>query len=197
MKRSLALVGAVAVLTAIPLAAQAAPLDATYDASGTSHIAKTNSDVQIKPTTLTMTADSVTAELVGHMPIPDTSTEFNVIGFLPVKATVSFVEAAPVTGKLLRGAVQTTASYYIKLSNVKVLGFPTFAGPYCQTKDPVSIPANTPPGATFNILTGGPLHGEFTIGNFEHCGLNTWLINALVPGAGNTVDLNVSNGVLG
>ena len=60
----------------------------------------------------------------------------------------------------------------------------------------MSIPANTPEGEVFSITKGGNLKGYFTIGNFENCGLNTLLINLLIPGAGNTSELSVSNGRL-
>ena len=197
MKRSLAAIGTAIAVVALPVAAHAASLSVAYDVSGTSHVARTDSDVQIKPTTLSVTVDSATSVLSGHMSIPDAVTEFYMAGLLPVRATVSFIEAAPVTGILNRVSVNSTASYYFKLSDVRVAGVPAFAGNYCQTKDPVIIPANTPVGERFDLTSGGRLTGSFTIGNFENCGLNTLLINLLVPGPGNTVELEVSNGRLG
>lgn len=182
-------------------AASATILNLNYDAQGTSHLASTNSDVEIAPTTLSLAAESADGSFTAHLPIHDTSSTFAVLGLLPVSATVSFVEAAPVTGNLITEGttvrVESTASYYIKLSNVKVAGLPAFVGDYCQTADPVIIPANTPAGQTFSILRGGELSGEFSIGNFEHCGLDTLLINQLIPGSGNTANLTVSNGRLG
>ena len=197
MKRTLAAIGTAIAVVALPVAAHAASLSVTYDVSGTSHVARTGSDVLIKPTTLSVTVDSATSVLSGHMPIPDADTEFKVVGLLPVKATVSFIEAAPVTGILNRASVNSTASYYFKLSEVRVAGLPAFAGNYCQTKNPVIIPANTPAGERFDLTSGGRLAGTFTIGEFENCGLNTLLINLLIPGPGNTAELNVTNGRLG
>ncbi|MDN5896389.1 MAG: hypothetical protein L0H93_20510 [Nocardioides sp.] len=184
-------------LVALPSAAQAVELTAENDASGTTHIASTNSDIELKPTTLTTTVDMTTSEITGHLPLVSTQTEFKVLGFVPVSATVNFDEAAPVTGKLGRGRVDTTASYYIRLSNVKIAGVPTYVTNHCQTKKPVTIAASTPEGGTFNLNDGGPLTGEYTIGDFEHCFINAPLINAIVPGSGNTVDIDVSNGRLG
>lgn len=192
----LAAVAATAAMALAPSAAYAVDLSAQYDVSGTSHVAKTNSDIKILPTTLSTTVDMDTGAITGSMPIPSTTTEFKAIGFLPIKATVNFEEAAPLTGQLGRARVDTTASYYLRLSNVSIGGIPAFVGPWCRTADPVVIPASTPTGERFDLTTGGHLTGTFTIGNFQNCLLNTLLINAMVPGSGNTVDLQVSNGRL-
>lgn len=188
-------------LAMVPIAAQAVTLNVSYDATGSSHINSTESDLWIKPTTLSIGVESADGNFVGHMPLHEADTKFHVLGLLPIKATVSFEEAAPVTGHLgfdgTAVTVQSQASYYIKLSDVLVAGLPAFAGNYCKTKVPVVIPANTPPGEAFDLTNGGHLVGEYTIGAFENCGLNTPLINLLVPGSGNTVELSVSNGHLG
>ncbi|GGF37431.1 hypothetical protein GCM10011519_08710 [Marmoricola endophyticus] len=178
--------------------AAAPPLNVDYDAVGTSHVAKTDSDVAIGPTTLSTTVQAAGGALTGHLPIPQTSTSFKAVGFLPISAKVDFVEAAPITGTLgrdgTRTVVKSTASYYLKLTDVKAAGLPAFVGDTCQTKEPISVPADTPDGESFNIVSGGHLTGTFDIGSFEHCGLTTPLINLLVPGSGNTLDLTVSNG---
>ena len=88
----------------------------------------------------------------------------------------------------------STASYYVKLSNVKLAGLPGLVGSNCKTKNPVSIPANTPAGGRFDLINGGELTGTYSLGDFNNCGINQWLINAVIPGSGNTVDINVSNG---
>lgn len=197
----LATLGAGAALALIPVAAHAATIyTLEYDATGTTHIASTDSTIALGPTTLTTSLDVDTGDFTGSLPLPGTRTEFTVAGFLPVTADVSFIEAAPLEGNIdlagLNAEVTSTATYDVKLSNIKVFGFPTFAGPFCKTKDPVTIPADTVDGEGFDLLGGGRLVGEYSIGEFEHCGLNTWLINALIPGDGNTVDIEVSNGRL-
>lgn len=197
-RRRAAVLGAGAIVALIPAAAHAATLGVEYDAVGTSHIAKTNSTINLGPTTLTTNIDLDTGNFTGSMPLPGTTTSFSIIGLIPVTADVDFVEAAPLSGHInlsgLDASITSTASYYIKLSNIKVVGFPTFAGPHCRTKNPVSIPANTPPGESFSLTGGGNLKGQFSIGEFERCGLNTWLINLLIPGSGNSADIQVSNG---
>lgn len=200
--RKLAAVAATgAAVALVPVAAHAATIvTINYDAQGTSHIAKTNSDVALGPTSLRADLDIDTGDLTGSLPLPGTSTQFKVAGFLPVTANVDFIEAAPLKGTInlaqTQAEVDATASYYVKLSNIKVAGFPAFAGSKCQTKAPVSIPVGTPEGEGFDLINGGTLTGTYTIGSFSNCGINTALINALVPGQGNTVDIKVSNGVI-
>ncbi|MFB9314527.1 hypothetical protein [Nocardioides plantarum] len=181
--------------------AQAATLDVTYDAVGTSTIKSTGSVVDLGPTTLTTALESADGSFTGHLPLPTSTAEFKLAGFLPVQATVDFIEAAPVTGALVRSGATTTvtstATYFIKLSHVKIGGIPAFVGNQCRTAAPVVIPANSPAGQTFNIISGGRLAGTYTIGSFQNCNLSTGLLNLIVPGAGNTVDLTVSNGRLG
>lgn len=199
-RRTAAGVGAAAAAAAlVPTAAYAATIvSIDYDANGTTRIAKTNSTISLGPATLRTDLDIDTGDFTGSMPLPGTTTRFRAAGLLPVTANVDFIEAAPIRGHInltdARAEVTSTATYYVKLSNIKVLGFPTFAGPYCRTADPVSIPANTPPGGAFDLMNGGTLQGTYTIGRFQNCGLNTPLINALVPGPGNTLDLKVTNG---
>lgn len=199
-RRRAAVLATGAAIALVPVAAHAATIiPIQYDAVGTSHIAKTNSDVALGPTTLRTDLDVETGDFTGSLPLPGTSTEFKIAGFLPVKAKVDFIEASPLTGHInLSGdnaEVSSTATYYVKLSDIKVAGFPTFAGSKCKTKVPVSIPVGTRPGEGFDLTNGGRLVGTYTIGQFENCGINTGLINSLVPGAGNTVDIQVTNGV--
>jgi len=187
-------------LALIPAAAAHAAtiVSLEHDAVGTSHIGTPNADVALGPTTLHTDLDVDTGDFTGSLPLPGTSTRFELAGFLPVTADVDFVPSAPVTGHIdLSGAnavVTSTAQYYVKLSNIKIVGFPTFTGIFCRTINPVSIPANTPPGSAFDLLQGGQLTGSYAIGNFQNCGLNTWLINSVVPGSNNSMDIVVSNG---
>ncbi len=194
---SVALIGAATALTVVAAPASAAPaLTVAYDASGSTVVTKPNSTIKLGPTTLTnyLNADGT---FTADLPLPATTSQFKVIGLVPVKATVNFVPTGPATGKLVSNptpAVSATATYYIKLSNVTLAGIPAFVGTKCQTSAPVSIPVATPAGQKFDITKGGNLTGTYTIGKFANCGLTTGLVNLLVPGAGNTVQFTLSNG---
>jgi hypothetical protein len=203
-RRSAAALIASAALVLAPAAAHADDPDPIltlkHDAQGTSVVKKTGSTLAIKPTTLTTHVNLVNGNLTGSLPIPSTTTEFKALGFLPVKATVNFIPVGDVTGNIdltqTQAKVTSTAQYTIRLSDVKVAGFPTFAGSSCKTVSPAVIPANTPEGEGFDLIEGGNLEGTYTLPAFANCGINTPLINALVPGAGNTVSIQVSNGVV-
>lgn len=167
-----------------------------YDVNGTTHIAKTNSDIALGPAVMY----SIAAEdgsFTGDMALPGTRTEFKIAGFIPVTADVNFIPTKPTTGQITRvgrnRTLASSSSYYVRLSNIKAAGIPLFAGPICRTKVPVVIDANTPAGEAFSVTAGGRLTGTYTIGNFQHCGLNTLLINQLVPDSGNTIELNLTN----
>lgn len=196
--------GAVAglAIALLPSHASAAPiLNITYDAAGTSTIARTGSTIDLGPAELETELDFATGEFTGSMPLPGTETRFEIIGLIPVTADVAFEEVVPVTGIVKPGtvsgsAVESVATYYIRLSNIKVVGFPTITGSHCRTVDPVAIEIGTPAAGGFNVFHGGTLSGEFSIGNFQNCGVNTWLINLLIPGGGNTVEVELSNGHL-
>jgi hypothetical protein len=196
----LAVIGA-GLLAGLPATANAdgtgpVVLTVAYDVSGSSTVAKTNSTVTLGPTTLTTGLDAQ-GNFTGTLPLPPTTTSFRALGLLPVTATITFVPAGPVTGNLSAHptpVITSTAAYYLRLSHVTVGGLPAIVGDRCQTRDPVTIPANTPAGQSFDITNGGTVTGTYTIGLFDDCGLNTPLINLLVPGPGNTATMQLTNG---
>jgi hypothetical protein len=198
-RASIAALGAVAgiVLAGGPAQAVEPSINVDYDVNGTTHVASTDSDITLGPAVLHSNADSV-GNFTGNMVLPGTRTEFELLGFIPVTANVNFEPVGPTTGALARvGRIQvlnSTSTYYVRLTNIKASIFPLFAGPFCRTVDPVVIPANTPTGEVFDIGLGGRLTGTYSIGNFQNCGLNTSLINSIIPGGGNTIELNLTNG---
>lgn len=198
--RQAAFAAGAASLVLVPAAAHAATIQPVeYDAVGTTTIAKTGGSIALGPTKLLVNLDIDTFNFTGSLPLPSTSTTFNVAGFIPVSANVDFIPVGQVKGNInlagINAEVTSTAKYIVRLRNVKAAGFPTFVGNTCQTKAPVVIPADTPEGQGFDLVNGGTLAGTYTIGKFERCGLMTPLINALVPGPGNTASITVSNGV--
>jgi len=185
-------------LAAVPAAAHAVPgdLTVTYDAVGTTHIAKPNSDIALGPTTL-ITTVSPDGSVTGSLALPPTRTTFKVLGFVPVSANVTFIpfgKGGGVTGTLSQGKVRTKAKFILKLSNVTVAGIPAGVGDTCQSVTPAVIPVRTPVGEKFSITNGGNLAGTYTIPPFANCGLTTGIINMLVPGDGNTLTIAISNG---
>jgi len=185
-----------------------------YDAVGTSTIGSIGTSVPLGPTTLTETLDLINLNVVGgSLPLPSKQVQFNALGVVPVRATVSFIETAPVTGALLvnqttgNSTIRANVAYTIKLSNVSANFFgvwvPLFVGNNCQTISPAAIAVATPAGQIFDLFNGGTVTGRYTIGQFQNCaplqfpdffGFGSIPINALVPGTNNTITLNLSNG---
>lgn len=196
---TLAAFGAAAAVVLAGAPAHAATIDVDYDANGTTHTAGTNSNITLGPAVLHSSVEA-DGSFIGVMALPGTRTEFKLLGFIPVTANVNFEPVGPTTGQLSRvGRTQVLAStskYYVRLTNIKASIFPLFGGPFCRTSNPVVIPGNTPAGEAFDTVNGGRLIGEYTIGNFQNCGLNTGLINSIIPGGGNTIELVLNNGRL-
>ena len=90
--------------------------------------------------------------------------------------------------------VTTTASVTLKLDSLSIGGIPIWIGDECQTSSPASITVTSQPG--FNLLNGGNLAGTYTIPNFSHCGLATFLINLTLPGPNNTITLTLGKAKL-
>lgn len=181
-----------------PASAQTTNVD--YDANGTTTIASNGSTITLGPAVMNSRVET-DGTFTGDMALPGAHTSFKVIGFVPVSANVNFEPVGPTTGVLIRSGrnriLESESQYYVRLSNIKVAGIPTLAGSNCRTADPVVVPADTPDGEFFNIASGGRLVGEYSIGNFKSCGLlgaQTHLINALIPGGGNTIELNLTDG---
>lgn len=201
MRGSLAALGTIATLMLTALPANADTIDIDYDVNGSTHIASTGSDITLGPAVMHSYAAGV-GTFTGEMELPGTRTEFKLLGFVPVTADVNFepVGDGATTGEVTaadgRVELYSTTQYYVRLSNIKASIFPLFAGSNCRTSEPVTIDADTPEDESFDVFEGGVLTGDYSIGTFEHCGPSTWLINQIIPGDGNTVELELTDGRL-
>lgn len=174
-------------------AANAAPqadpmLNASYPVTGTTNINATNSSLDLGPGTLTADLDVTTSDFTANLSLPASTGSFTALGFVPVTATAEFIQDGQITGTDVNGGITATAHITIRLTKVIAGGIPLIVGPFCQTS-PATIDLAS--GDGFNVLTGGPVSGTFTIPPFANCGFNTFTINAIIPGAGNTIDLNL------
>ena len=175
-------------------AASAASADAfiyaTYPVNGSTTIKSTSSTMALGPGTLQAALDVSTDAITANMTLPEATGSFNALGFVPVTATTAFVQDGAITGKDVSGAFTGTANITIKLTDVKVAGIDVPVGDNCQTKTPAVINLNS--GTGFNVLTGGPVSGTYSIPDFDGCGLiTTPLLNLLIPGDGNTITLTL------
>lgn len=134
--------------------------------------------------------DLSTGAFEADLTLNPTSGQFRVLGFVPVKAKIEFVQAAKTTGTLAGGVLKSTSSVTVKLPHVSVLGIPVSTSPDCRTKTPASIPLESKPG--FDPLAGGTVAGSYTLPELTGCGPLTGLISGLTSGPGNTIQLPLS-----
>jgi hypothetical protein len=182
-----------ALAMAAPAAHAATPqadptLNATYAVNGSTTIKSTNSTMTLGPGTLTAALDVKTLTFTSNLTLPAATGSFTELGFVPVTATTEFIQDGPITGNDVNGGITATAHIIIKLTKVTAGGFPVPVGNNCQTS-PATI--NLASGTGFNVLLGGPVSGTFTIPNFANCGFSTGILNAVIPGSGNTIDLTL------
>lgn len=187
-----------AATTALVLGANSALADTTltltYPASGSTFVQATNASLGLGPGSLATIADLNTGTLSGTMSLPDSTGSFTELGVVPVQATVAFTEVGQVTGtfSLATQNVTATANIELRITDLKVAGIDTLVGPNCQTVTPAQITVTSQSG--FNIATGGPLAGTYTIPDFNNCGLldsEAGLIDLTIPGPGNTISLTL------
>ena len=183
-------------VSASPAAAMA-DINATYPINGVSHINSNDSDLPLGPGTLKATVNLDNGALTASVSLPPATGNFKELGFIPVTATVELTEAEPTTGSLNlnTGAMQSTSHMNLRLTRLTIAGLPAPVGSRCQTVRPAEIPLTSQPG--FSVRRGGDVSGTYTIPPFEHCLLNTGLINLTIPGPGNTLTLTLGPAVIG
>jgi len=163
---------------------------ATYPVNGSTTIKSTSSTMTLGPGTLVAALAVSTDAITATMTLPEATGSFDALGFVPVTATTAFVQSGDITGQDVKGAFTGTANVIIKLTDVKVAGIDVPVGDNCETRTPAVIGLSS--GTGFNVLTGGPVSGTYSIPDFTGCGLiTTPLLNALIPGDGNTITLTL------
>ena len=184
---------------AVPVSA-AVPADslitATYPATGSTHLHALGSTVTLGPGTLSSTVDLSTSAVTATLTLPPATISFKEYGLIPVSATTEFIQDGTATGtaSLSDNAVTATLPVMLKITSLNIAGLPIPVGSQCQTTAPAAITVSSQPG--FNLLSGGTLAGTYTIPQFSHCGLDTFLINLTVPGPGNTITFTLGQATL-
>jgi hypothetical protein len=181
-------------------AALAAPADslvtATYPVTGSSYLNALGSTVTLGPGTLRSTVDPSTSAVTATLTLPPVTVSFKEFGLIPVSATTEFIQDGTATGtaSLSDNTVTATLPVMVKITSLNVAGLPVPVGSQCQTTAPAAITVSSQPG--FNLLSGGTLAGTYTIPQFSHCGLETFLINLTVPGPRNTITFTLGQATL-
>src|SRR5690554_161344 len=143
--------------------------------------------------------DLMTGDFEADLQLQPTSGNFSIkilFAKISAAANVAFEQAAVTTGSLTNGKLTANSKLYVKIPKVsiKILGLPLQigGGSKCQTRDPISIDLTSSEGSSFSPATGGPVSGVYTLGALENCGLLTGLLNQIMTGPGNTINLNLT-----
>jgi hypothetical protein len=189
-------------MSAVAASADAASADtvvhAKYKVTGSTFIKAPNFTLALGPGKLASALDANTGKITATLTLPDATGSFKQDGLVPVTATTQFINDGPTTGTLdfNTGAVSTTSKITLRIVSLSVAGVPVPVGSSCETSQPTVVTVSGQPPA-FNILKGGNLTGTYTIPQFANCGLATALINATIPGSGNTITLTLGKAKLG
>lgn len=210
MRRRLAALAVTATAAVVGIAFSVGPakadttINAVYPVSGSTYINATQSTLDLGPGTLSSVIDlsSTGITITGNVSLPPSTGSFNALGIVPVTATVDLVPVGETTGSLVSGGltdgvVSATSQFTIKITSLVAAGLPVPPGPDCQTIVPATITVTSP--SDFNATLGGTLTGTYTIPDFANCGLlgiETPIINALIPGPNNTISLTLGTPTL-
>jgi hypothetical protein len=169
-----------------PVASAGTQLPVHQDVYATTKIKKSGMTVQAPKGAFDGTVDLETGDLIGTMSIPPSTMTGSLLGLLPV-ADISFAmePTRPTTGHVDFATLQstTTSQFNIRLTNMTPHGSNVnLVGDDCKTSSPITITISGPAA----ISTASSLSGTFTIPDFANCRAMTELLNALIPGPGNT-----------
>lgn len=180
-----ALVAAVATFTAAPSgAATTIPIHWQVDAS--THIKSLNMDVTIPTGTFDGEVDLATGALTGHLNLPPASKKIKLFGAPLASTTFAMTENGPITGHVdlatMTVTVNTSFDFAITQASLSFLPWLNLVGRSCRGTSPIDVSMTGPVSLT------GPssFAAEYTLPELTGCGLATPLLNAIVPGGGNT-----------
>jgi len=180
---------AVLAATGVVAASGAASADSVvnvhYAVTGTTYLAKLNTTANLGSGALASTVDLTTGTSQSTLTLPSTAVSVKEFGFVPVTATTELIQNGPAAGTVNFSTNTITSTANVTL---KIFGVSLPVGDKCQTT-PFNIGISSGPG--FTVSGGGPVTGTYTIPAFHDCGLNTLLLNLTIPGAGNTLNLDL------
>lgn len=140
---------------------------------------------------------SVDAELTtstgavgGSVKLNPSSANLIALNLLPLKASVAFTQAGPLTGTLTTAGLTVTTKQTISIKNVTLWGIKLVTGATCRTAQPSAITLKTP--GAFAPLSGGTLTGSYAISNLTACGALNSIVSPLTAGSGNTVAVKLT-----
>lgn len=180
-----ALVIAAATFTAAPSgAATTIPIHWKVDAS--THIESLNMDVQIPEGTFDGEVDLATGALTGNLNLPPASKTIRLFGLPIATTTFAMSQNGPITGHVdlatMTVTVDSSFDFAIKSATASFLPWLNLVGNSCRGVQPINVSMSGPVD-----LTGSQtFSADYTLPKLKNCGLATPLLNAIIPGGGNT-----------
>ncbi|MDX1589302.1 MAG: choice-of-anchor D domain-containing protein [Oleiphilaceae bacterium] len=143
--------------------------------------------------------DESNGMLSGFLDLERTEGQLRVSRFfrrLTATVAITFEEVEETTGLLEDGTLTTQSRLYFRVPHATVnffgLELPLAGGEECRTMDPVELNLSSPEGETFSIREGGQLSGDYDLPPLENCGPFTDVLNSLMAGSDNTMELTLS-----
>ncbi|WP_045823496.1 hypothetical protein [Williamsia herbipolensis] len=189
------------------------PVGLAFDAETVSVISKTGQPITFGKTTLSSRTDLT--NLVGTLNLPQTTAALKLGPLTLATFTISIVEPTKVTGTIAQGEVdgrttldlKVAQSFKIRLDKVAPLGIGSLgssdltlvpAGGNCATQTTTAnLTGSIDAAKLFQDNTADThVKGSYTIPEFQgDCGLFAPIINALIAGPNNTLDVHLTNPV--
>jgi hypothetical protein len=167
----------------------AAPTQFTYETSGTTHLTGLAADLPLGPGRTDVQIDLRSGDLTAQIDLPESRVEFDLFGFLPTHADVQVTQAGELSGSMQAGTVNVSGDFHVQITELGHFGFGIpFAE--CQTTEPTRIRLTSE--GEFNPAEGGTLTGTYELPEFEGCGFDTPIVNALVVGKENTISIDLA-----
>lgn len=209
-----AVASSIAVGTVVAAPAHAAEtLGIDFQADTTTIIAKTGQPVVFPTTTLATDVDLVGGTVAGSLNLPQASANLKAGPLTLANFTISIVDPSPVSGTLVQGGsaeaptldLDVQQSFKIRIDSVKPLGIDT--GSAGGSSDFASVGNNCITAPTTANLKGSidaidlianntadaHMVGSYTIPQFQNCGAFTPVLNAIIAGPNNTLDVHLTN----
>jgi hypothetical protein len=161
------------------------PVEQRIDAVAT--VARLGQDIEVEGGSFTGTVDLGTGAINGDIVLPPATTFVNLAGLIPAaRATFEMRPVGPATGHLdlAAGTASITSTFNIYVPRIDPLGIGlvNLSTSRCKTVTPITVTMSGP----FNLSGPSTFSGDFTIPQFQNCGLSTTALNLLAPGPGNT-----------
>jgi hypothetical protein len=165
------------------------PVYSKYTVHGTTHLAKPAADLELGPGQFDMYTQIGSYTFYGTVTLPPVKITRSVPGIGEISGTIT-LGPGHAEGSVF-GGFSGSATWPVRLSDVRVGGTSFDVGANCGTAEPVTTELTSD---DFAAGQGGRLESTYAIGAFAHCGAATPLVNAMVSGPGNRLALDLTWG---